>query len=69
MLILSDEEFNKIVNARVKEILLTFEIDLKEIMDNKIAEALDQHLEDYMHSETPLTVAERDEETAQQTET
>jgi len=40
------------------------EVQLEQIR-NIVTEALDKHLEEYVHSETPLTVAERDEEDAQ----
>ena len=43
------------------------EVQLEQIR-NIVTEALDKHLDEYRHEETPLTMAERDEETAQEKE-
>jgi hypothetical protein len=66
-LIVSVEELTKIVDAIVAKLLIdkrgsftseTLEIMVKELVDKKIAEALDQHLQDYEHKEKMLTVEE-----------
>ena len=59
------DDLEKVVHATAEETRKTIMLQLEATIKRLIAEAIDQHLEDYMHSETPLTVAERDEETAQ----
>lgn len=53
-MILSAEEFQKIIKL-LKELSESSETAIKELIDRKIAEALDQHLEDYEHKEKPAT--------------
>ena len=53
-MILSAEEFQKIIKL-LKELNEASETAIKEFIDRKIAEALDQHLEDYEHKEKPAT--------------
>ena len=53
-MILSAEEFQKIIRL-LKELNEASETAIKELIDRKIAEALDQHLEDYEHKEKPAT--------------
>jgi len=53
-MILSAEELQKIVKL-LKELNEASETAIKELIDRKIAEALDQHLEDYEHKEKPAT--------------
>jgi hypothetical protein len=53
-MILSAEELQKIVKL-LKELNEASEIAIKELIDRKIAEAIDQHLEDYEHKEKPAT--------------
>ncbi|MEJ5327097.1 MAG: hypothetical protein WHU54_02445 [Candidatus Bathyarchaeia archaeon] len=53
-MILSAEELQKIVKL-LKELNETSETAIKELVDRKIAEAIDQHLEDYEHKEKPAT--------------
>jgi len=55
-MILSAEELQKTIQLLFKmfmELNEASEIAIKELIDNKIAEALDQHLEDYEHKENP----------------
>jgi hypothetical protein len=51
-MILSAEELQKIIKL-LKELSEASETAVKELVDRKIAEALDQHLEDYEHREKP----------------
>jgi len=53
-MILSAEEFQKIIKL-LTELNEASETAIKEFIDRKIAEALDQHLEDYEHKEKPAT--------------
>ena len=53
-MILSAEELQKIIKL-LKELNETSETAIKELIDRKIAEAIDQHLEDYEHKEKPAT--------------
>jgi hypothetical protein len=53
-MILSAEELQKIIKL-LKELNEASEIAIKELIDRKIAEAIDQHLEDYKHKEKPAT--------------
>ena len=53
-MILSAEELQKIIKL-LKELNETSETAIKELVDRKIAEAIDQHLEDYEHKEKPAT--------------
>jgi len=53
-MILSAEELQKIIKL-LKELNEASETATKELIDRKIAEALDQHLEDYDHKEKPAT--------------
>ena len=53
-MILSAEELQKIIKL-LKELNEASETAIKELIDRKIAEALDQHLEDYEHKEKPAT--------------
>jgi len=53
-MILSAEELQKIVKL-LKELNEASETAIKELVDRKIAEAIDQHLEDYEHKEKPAT--------------
>jgi len=53
-MILSAEELQKIIKL-LKELNEASETATKELIDRKIAEALDQHLEDYEHKEKPAT--------------
>ena len=53
-MILSAEELQKIIKL-LKELNESSETAIKELIDRKIAEALDQHLEDYEHEEKPAT--------------
>jgi hypothetical protein len=53
-MILSAEELQKIIKL-LKELNEASEIAIKELIDRKIAEAIDQHLEDYEHKEKPAT--------------
>jgi|GEM_PF-4820899 len=50
----SAEELQKIIKL-LKELDEASEIAIKELIDRKIAEAIDQHLEDYEHKEKPAT--------------
>ena len=55
-MILSAEELQKTVKLLFKlltELNEASETAIKELIDHKIAEALDQHLEDYEHKEKP----------------
>jgi hypothetical protein len=57
-MILSAEELQKTVKLLFKlltELNEASEIAVKELVDREIAEALDQHLEDYEHKEKPST--------------
>ena len=60
-MILSAEELQKTLHTLfklLKELNEAAETAVKELIDRKIAEALDQHLEDYEHKErTPLEEA------------
>jgi len=51
---LSAEELQKIIKL-LTELNESSEIAIKELIDRKIAEAIDQHLEDYEHKEKPAT--------------
>jgi len=53
-MILSAEEFQKIIKL-LKELNESAETAIKELIDRKIAEAIDQHLEDYEHKEKLAT--------------
>jgi hypothetical protein len=53
-MILSAEELQKIIKL-LKELNEASEIAIKELINRKIAEAIDQHLEDYEHKEKPAT--------------
>jgi len=53
-MILSAEELQKIIKL-LKELNEASETAIKELIDRKITEALDQHLEDYEHKEKPAT--------------
>jgi len=53
-MILSAEELQKIIKL-LKELNEASETATKELIDRKITEALDQHLEDYEHKEKPAT--------------
>jgi len=53
-MILSAEELQKIIRL-LTELNEASETAIKEFIDRKIAEALDQHLEDYDHKEKPAT--------------
>jgi hypothetical protein len=53
-MILSAEELQKIIKL-LTELNEASETAIKELIDRKIAEALDQHLEDYEHKEKPAT--------------
>jgi len=53
-MILSAEELQKIIKL-LKELNEASEIAIKELIDRKIAEAMDQHLEDYEHEEKLAT--------------
>jgi hypothetical protein len=53
-MILSAEELQKIIRL-LTELNEASETAIKELIDRKIAEALDQHLEDYEHKEKPAT--------------
>lgn len=53
-MILSAEELQKIIKL-LKELNEASETAIKELVDRKIAEAIDQHLEDYEHKEKPAT--------------
>jgi len=53
-MILSAEELQKIIRL-LKELNEASETATKELIDRKIAEALDQHMEDYEHKEKPAT--------------
>jgi hypothetical protein len=66
-LIVSAEELTEIVDAIVAKLLIdkrgsftseTLEIMVKELVDRKIAEAIDKHLDDYKHEAKMLTVEE-----------
>ena len=62
-MIVSVEELTKIVDAIVAKLLIdkrgSFTSEtLETLVDKKIAEALDQHLEDYEHKEKPMTEEE-----------
>jgi glycerol-3-phosphate O-acyltransferase len=57
-MILSAEELHKTVKLLLKllnELNESAETAIKELIDRKIAEAIDQHLEDYEHKEKPAT--------------
>jgi hypothetical protein len=57
-MILSAEELQKTVThlfKLLKELNEASETAIKELIDRKIAEALDQHLEEYEHKEKPAT--------------
>ena len=53
-MMLSAEELQKIIKL-LTELNEASETAIKEFIDRKIAEALDQHLEDYDHKEKPAT--------------
>jgi len=58
-MILSAEELAKIVKEVVSQLLKLSEaqeIALMEKMDSKIAEAINQHLDDYEHQETKIVI-------------
>ena len=56
-MIISAEEFQKIVKL-LMDLFEAEEIAIKELVEKKVAEALEQHLEDYEHKEKVLTVEE-----------
>lgn len=56
-MIVSAEELQKIVKLLL-ELNEATEIAVKELVDKKIAEALDQHLSDYVHKEREITADE-----------
>ncbi|MEM2107861.1 MAG: hypothetical protein QXL10_01060 [Candidatus Bathyarchaeia archaeon] len=53
-MILSAEEFRRILKL-LKDLNESSETTIKELIDRKIAEALDQHIDDYTHKENPAT--------------